>query len=310
VEKLAVVDGTNIIICTGGAALSTLTVTTAHTPPVNGAAVATIQDHKPDSNVKPFGTCKFQGDRPCHPDTPHPWMPGAKDVLTGEASSCFPTLTENSFLNCHKGGIIQIIAPGQSVLKIGSKYELIYDENGKLIGYARLHDGEIMSVFDTDGNIAYVKEGAEGDSIFIDIALTFSGGIGIKMLGKTTARILARRAEKKFAEDVARKTLAGAGVRAGRSGTTTIDDILRGSRRRPGKVSKSIQRDRDGGFAQANKDFDGLSPKNVKDHGNGLRTGELEDGTKVSVRRSGREGKPTLQIEPHKGKRVKVRYDD
>lgn len=200
--KLVVVDGTNIIICTGGAAPSTLTVTTSNTPPVNGAAVATIQDHKSITNVKPFGICNLQGGLPCIPKTPEPWMPGAKDVLTGESSSSFPTLTENSFLSCHQGGLIQIIAPGQSIFSIGSEYELIYDEDGRLVGYAHLHDGEVMSAFDTDGDMVWVREALEDDNIFVDIALTAVGGPeilgGIKLVAKGGSEFLARRFEKKL----------------------------------------------------------------------------------------------------------------
>lgn len=312
-DKLVVVDGSNLIFCTAGHDPSVLKVTSCNTPPVNGSRAATIQDHVSHDNVKPFGKCTLTGRR-CDPQTPKPWLPGAEDVIAGEVSASFPTLTENSFLNCTEGGIVQIANAGQNFYKIGSDYELVYDEEGRLVGFARLHDGEVMSVFDTDGDWVWIRQAIEADYIFFDIALTLTGGIGIKALGKAGARLLARRAEKKTAEKIARKKLAGAaGGAAGRPGRATIDDIL--SQTEHVRTSKSIHRQRGGGFEQANRDFDSLPLKNMKTQNRqGLRSGELDDGTKVTVRdtpnSSGGEGKPTLEIQPPRGKVVKVRYND
>jgi RHS repeat-associated protein len=89
---------------------------------------------------------------------------------------------------------------------------------------------------------------------------------------------------------------------------TKIDDILKGAAK--GKVSKSIQYSKPGGFAQANKDFDALTQgANVVNRGNGLRTAQLPDGTKVNVRPFSSGNKVTLEIQPPSGKVVKIRYD-
>lgn len=100
----------------------------------------------------------------------------------------------------------------------------------------------------------------------------------------------------------------------GKGKKTTVNDLLRGSR--PGKQTngRTTNRVRQGGANQANKDFDGLNPRNVKDIDKG-RIGYLDDGSSVNVRvkpgSSGKpstDGRPTLEI--MKGKnRIKFRYD-
>jgi len=64
-----------------------------------------------------------------------------------------------------------------------------------------------------------------------------------------------------------------------------------------------------GGVDQANKDFDALQPTDVKDLGNGLRTGTLPGGGTVSVRPQSSQGSPTIQVNRPGGKPVKIRYD-
>lgn len=68
-----------------------------------------------------------------------------------------------------------------------------------------------------------------------------------------------------------------------------------------------------GGMDQAEKDFDSLEPKNVKDintnYGKG-RTGSLEDGSNVTVRPGSSDGRPTLEIRnPNTGRGTEIRYN-
>jgi hypothetical protein len=69
---------------------------------------------------------------------------------------------------------------------------------------------------------------------------------------------------------------------------------------------------KNGGTAQANKDFDALGPKDVKDintqYGPG-RTGVLDDGSKVTVRPGSSDGRPTLEIRNPNGRGSEIRYD-
>ncbi|HZF35837.1 MAG TPA: RHS repeat-associated core domain-containing protein [Candidatus Angelobacter sp.] len=78
----------------------------------------------------------------------------------------------------------------------------------------------------------------------------------------------------------------------------------------PGKSSSSEQYNKGGGAGQANSDFDKIAGNNnpVKDHGNGIRSTELQDGTTVSVRPSSSEGSPTVQINRPGEPPIKVRY--
>jgi hypothetical protein len=88
----------------------------------------------------------------------------------------------------------------------------------------------------------------------------------------------------------------------------TKEEILKDAK--PGKVSSSRQYDKQGGFDQANKDFDAMTRgAKVEARGGGLRTSELPDGSKVIVRPSSSGGQPTLEIQPVSGKTIKIRYE-
>ena len=75
-----------------------------------------------------------------------------------------------------------------------------------------------------------------------------------------------------------------------------------------GKSSASRQFSKPGGMGKANADFDALRPTNVQSRGNGVRTGELGDGSKVTVRPHSGGGTPTLEIRPPTGRPIKIRY--
>lgn len=100
-------------------------------------------------------------------------------------------------------------------------------------------------------------------------------------------------------------TARAAGIKAVQN---RIQRVLQGTRK--GKVSSSKQFDKSGGMSQANKDFNELS-KGAKVQTRGTtRTAELEDGTKINVRPNSTQGNPTLEIQPPKGQRTKIRYDN
>lgn len=156
--ELAVVDDRNIIFCTQGESPSALNVTSQSSNRVDGASVATIQDKEPGTNVKPFGTCRIKellglkGEAAlCQPVTPDPWLPGQSSVLM--SVSCFPILTQDSFLKCSIGGVILIATAGQSVYKVNSDSELVFDEStGQLLGYG-IHSRLLNAWIDLDGNL-------------------------------------------------------------------------------------------------------------------------------------------------------------
>jgi len=88
----------------------------------------------------------------------------------------------------------------------------------------------------------------------------------------------------------------------------TKEEILKGAR--PGKVSSARQYHKQGGFEQANRDFDALTRgSKIRDRPGGLRTTELPDGSKVNVRPSSSGGQATLEIKPLSGKTIKIRYE-
>ncbi|MBO0128829.1 MULTISPECIES: hypothetical protein [Agrobacterium] len=76
---------------------------------------------------------------------------------------------------------------------------------------------------------------------------------------------------------------------------------------------KTKHGEKDGGMAEAERDFDSLKPDNEKgietQYGPG-RTGELQDGSKVTVRPGSSDGRPTLQIRRPNGRQTEIRYND
>lgn len=70
-----------------------------------------------------------------------------------------------------------------------------------------------------------------------------------------------------------------------------------------------FNKDVDGDFADANKDFDDFQPENVRPTGKGGRVGDLSDGKTINVRPTSSNDKPTLGItKPNKRPFRKYRY--
>jgi len=91
---------------------------------------ANIHDHKPYVNIRPFPTC-FAPANPtviaataakagvatpaaCVPNTTAPWIPGAPNVLLGNA----PALDDVSKCLCAWGGVISVMYAGQPTEQI------------------------------------------------------------------------------------------------------------------------------------------------------------------------------------------------
>lgn len=112
--------------CSFGAAPSMLGVLPLNRMFTNNQPAATIMDHIPIVNIRPFGVCNSIANptvaaataaalgvltpMPCMPATQAPWTPGSSTVQLGN----FPTLNNTSKLMCMWAGVIQVTNPGQS----------------------------------------------------------------------------------------------------------------------------------------------------------------------------------------------------
>ncbi|HFP7194857.1 TPA: RHS repeat-associated core domain-containing protein, partial [Salmonella enterica subsp. enterica serovar Enteritidis] len=95
------------------------------------------------------------------------------------------------------------------------------------------------------------------------------------------------------------------------SDATTVDDLIATSSKGEQTTGRSRLYERPGGIDEANKDFDNLSPSDVKDIDNNYvtgRVGTLPDGRTVIVRDGSSDGRPTLEVQSGKNK-IKFRYD-
>jgi hypothetical protein len=118
------VVSTAMLMCTFGAAPSTLNVLPMNRVMIEGLPAATIQDHLPIVNIPPFGMCMSLANptvaaataaalgvltpMPCIPATTAPWLPMAPTKLIGNQ----PVLTTGSQCICQWGGVISITNPG------------------------------------------------------------------------------------------------------------------------------------------------------------------------------------------------------
>ncbi len=119
-----VVDGA-VLMCTMGTMPSQLGVPPRLMAKVEGKPKATIMDHKPQVNIKPFGMCICPANpqvaaattaamgvltpQPCQPMTMAPWVPGNPIVqIEGE-----PGLDDRCKLMCNWTGVISVVFAGQ-----------------------------------------------------------------------------------------------------------------------------------------------------------------------------------------------------
>nr|WP_280523366.1 VENN motif pre-toxin domain-containing protein [Providencia rustigianii] len=90
---------------------------------------------------------------------------------------------------------------------------------------------------------------------------------------------------------------------------TTVDDLIATSQEGRKTTGRAKQYERPGGMESANRDFDALSPTNVREIPSG-RVGKLPDGSTVIVRTKSSDGRPTLEIQHVKNKQTKFRYGE
>lgn len=99
------------MMCVVGTASGTLKLTADHGVFVEGVAMANANDHLPNTNIGPFGTCAIKTaassgvPQPCMPITPLAWLNTNMDFMIQGA----PALTNQSMLPCMCGGIILFV---------------------------------------------------------------------------------------------------------------------------------------------------------------------------------------------------------
>ncbi|TBW38449.1 DUF4280 domain-containing protein [Siculibacillus lacustris] len=109
-----------MLMCSFGAAPSSLVVLPVNRVLVEGPPGANINDHVPMVNIMPFGVCMTPSNpavaaattaalgvltpMPCIPVTPSPWTPGGVTVNLGPV----PVLDQPSVCMCTWGGVITI----------------------------------------------------------------------------------------------------------------------------------------------------------------------------------------------------------
>jgi hypothetical protein len=107
--------------CSFGGAPSALGVLPTNRTLSSNQPVATIMDHIPFVNIRPFPPCNAPSNPtnwkgpvftpgPCVPVTPAPWVVGSPTVLVGN----IPALNNTSTLMCTWGGVISVAFAGQA----------------------------------------------------------------------------------------------------------------------------------------------------------------------------------------------------
>jgi hypothetical protein len=118
------------MMCSFGMAPSSLVVLPTNKVLTSEVPDANIMDHIPMTNIMPFGMCMSPANpvvasataaalgvltpMPCIPATLSPWVPGALNVLLGNA----PALDNVSTLMCNWGGLISFVTPGEFTVEI------------------------------------------------------------------------------------------------------------------------------------------------------------------------------------------------
>jgi hypothetical protein len=95
--------------------------------------------------------------------------------------------------------------------------------------------------------------------------------------------------------------------RVGTQDTKTTDDLIEEPTRGRETKGRSDQYIHGRGREQRDKDFDSLGVNDVRDRGNGTKTGTLNDGSAVNAHDSKTGGVPTIQISDGK-REIKIRY--
>jgi hypothetical protein len=119
-----------MMMCTFGAAPSSLVVLPTNKVLTGEVPDANIMDHIPMTNIMPFGMCMSPANpvvaaataaalgvltpMPCIPNTPAPWVPGAATVLLAN----MPTLDNVSQLMCTWGGVITFTTAGEETVMV------------------------------------------------------------------------------------------------------------------------------------------------------------------------------------------------
>jgi hypothetical protein len=114
-----------MMMCSFGAAPSSLVVLPKNRVMTSKMPAANIMDNIPMMNILPFGVCMSPANpmvaaataaalgvltpMPCIPVTAAPWIVGAPTVLLAN----MPALNNSSKLMCNWGGVIQVSVPGQ-----------------------------------------------------------------------------------------------------------------------------------------------------------------------------------------------------
>ena len=118
------------MMCSFGMAPSSLVVLPINRVLTSEVPDANIMDHIPMTNIMPFGMCMSPSNpevasataaalgvltpMPCIPVTLSPWVPGASNVMLGNA----PALDNVSTLMCIWGGVISFVTPGEFTVEI------------------------------------------------------------------------------------------------------------------------------------------------------------------------------------------------
>lgn len=98
-----------LLKCSVGAAPGSLIVLPVSRVLGEGNPIATLKDAVPLLNIPTFGACAICPMCPCVPITAA-WMAPSTKVLIGG----MPAITKDSKLMCAKGGMIEVLSPGQT----------------------------------------------------------------------------------------------------------------------------------------------------------------------------------------------------
>ena len=124
------VTATATMMCSFGAAPSTMVVLPDNQVMFENKPAATIMDNKAFMNIPPFGVCMSLANPitaaqtaaalgvltpgTCTPQTPAPWVVGSPTVMIKNK----PALNNSSTCNCIYGGVISITVPGATTEQI------------------------------------------------------------------------------------------------------------------------------------------------------------------------------------------------